>query len=57
MLLQVHVNGVQLCIFKHRIPLENISTLAVSGDISITVYGFIDVRVSKYYSLYFCSVG
>lgn len=46
MFLQVHVNGVQLCIFKHRIPLENISTLAIFGDISITIYGFIEVKLS-----------
>lgn len=46
MLLQVYVNGVQLYIFKHRIPLEHISTLAIFGDISVTIYGFIDVRLS-----------
>ncbi|GAA6079784.1 uncharacterized protein LOC108263901 isoform X4 [Tachysurus ichikawai] len=39
---EVHMNGVQLCIFKHRIPLENISTLAIFGDISIVIYTFID---------------
>lgn len=46
MLPQVYVNGVQLCIFKHRIPLESISTLAIFGDISVAIYGFIDVRLS-----------
>ncbi|XP_053533823.1 uncharacterized protein LOC108264058 isoform X2 [Ictalurus punctatus] len=39
---EVYVNGVQLCIFKHRIPLESISTLAIFGDISVAIYGFID---------------
>ncbi|XP_058243135.1 uncharacterized protein LOC131351660 isoform X2 [Hemibagrus wyckioides] len=39
---EVHVNGVQLCIFKHRIPLENITTLAIFGDISISIFSFID---------------
>ncbi|KAK3570676.1 hypothetical protein QTP86_024983 [Hemibagrus guttatus] len=39
---EVHMNGVQLCMFKHRIPLENISTLAILGDISIAIFSFID---------------
>ncbi|KAI5616324.1 hypothetical protein C0J50_24161, partial [Silurus asotus] len=38
---EVHVNGVHLCTFKHRVPLENITTLAIFGDISIAIYGFI----------------
>ncbi|KAM9493163.1 uncharacterized protein Hap1MRO34_003470 isoform 1-T1 [Clarias gariepinus] len=39
---EVHVNGLQLCTFKHRMALENISGLAICGDISIFFYGFID---------------
>ncbi|XP_053090626.1 uncharacterized protein lgals4 isoform X2 [Pangasianodon hypophthalmus] len=39
---EVYVNGVRLCIFKHRIPWENISTLAIFGDVSVAIYGFID---------------
>ncbi|KAF5908090.1 uncharacterized protein DAT39_002218, partial [Clarias magur] len=39
---EVHVNGLQLCTFKHRMALEKISKLAICGDISISLYGFID---------------
>lgn len=42
MSLQVYVNGLELCTFKHRIPLETISKLAVCGDVSINFIGFIE---------------
>ncbi|XP_062860528.1 uncharacterized protein lgals4 [Trichomycterus rosablanca] len=39
---EVYVNGVKLCMFKHRIPLENISTLSVNGDVSLSICGLIN---------------
>lgn len=42
MSLQVYVNGLELCTFKHRIPLENITALAICGDVSINFIGFIE---------------
>lgn len=42
-LLQVFVNGLQHSTFKHRIPLEKVSTLDIRGDVSKPIYGIIDV--------------
>lgn len=42
-LLQVYVNGLKHCTFKHSIPLEKVSTLGIRGDVSKLIYGFIDV--------------
>ncbi|XP_066540340.1 galectin-4-like [Hoplias malabaricus] len=38
---EVNVNGTELCTFKHRIPLENVSVLNIRGDVSINIIGFI----------------
>lgn len=43
MFLQVYVNSLQYCTFKHRIPLEKVSTLGIRGDITINYFGFIEV--------------
>lgn len=40
---QVCVNGLQHCTFKHRIPLENVSTLGICGDVIINYFGFVEV--------------
>uniref|UniRef100_A0A3B1JM14 Galectin n=1 Tax=Astyanax mexicanus TaxID=7994 RepID=A0A3B1JM14_ASTMX len=32
MFLQVIVNGLQHCMFKHRVPLEKVSALTIRGD-------------------------
>lgn len=40
---QVYVNGLQCCLFKHRVPLEKVSTISIYGDVTIPIYGFIDV--------------
>uniref|UniRef100_A0A672N0P9 Galectin n=1 Tax=Sinocyclocheilus grahami TaxID=75366 RepID=A0A672N0P9_SINGR len=40
---QVYVNGKELHTFKHRIPLEKVSTLNISGDVAVTLSGFIQV--------------
>lgn len=40
---QVYVNGLQLCMFNHRVPLENVSAVSIYGDVAIPIYGFIDV--------------
>uniref|UniRef100_A0A672N564 Galectin n=1 Tax=Sinocyclocheilus grahami TaxID=75366 RepID=A0A672N564_SINGR len=40
---QVYVNGKELYTFKHRIPLEKVSTLNISGDVAVTISGFIQV--------------
>ncbi|KAK3548354.1 hypothetical protein QTP70_010715 [Hemibagrus guttatus] len=39
---EVFVNGLKHCTFKHRIPLEKVSTVNVCGDVSLLVWGFID---------------
>ncbi|XP_060734584.1 uncharacterized protein LOC132851633 [Tachysurus vachellii] len=39
---EVYVNGLQHCRFEHRIPLENVSTISIYGDVIIPIYGFIE---------------
>lgn len=41
--LQVYVNGLKHSTFKHRIPLEKVSTLNINGNVSILICGFIQV--------------
>ncbi|XP_053355996.1 uncharacterized protein LOC128527577 isoform X1 [Clarias gariepinus] len=48
---EVHVNGMRLYTFNHRIPLERITTLAISGDVSIIWLGFEDWRQTFTYSI------
>lgn len=43
MLLQVYINSLQHCTFKHRIPLEKVSTLGIRGDVTINYFGFVEV--------------
>lgn len=43
MLLQVYVNGLKHCTFKHRIPLEKVSLIAINGDTTIQLIGFAEV--------------
>uniref|UniRef100_A0A9J8AY14 Galectin 4 n=1 Tax=Cyprinus carpio carpio TaxID=630221 RepID=A0A9J8AY14_CYPCA len=38
---QVYVNGKELYTFKHRIPLEKVSTLNISGDVAVNLSGFL----------------
>ncbi|XP_007435090.1 galectin-8 isoform X1 [Python bivittatus] len=38
---QVSVNGKHLLLYKHRINLEKIDTLAISGKVKVTVIGFV----------------
>ncbi|XP_056334915.1 uncharacterized protein lgals4 isoform X2 [Danio aesculapii] len=38
---QVYVNGKEHCTFKHRIPLEKVSTLSIVGGVSVNLLGFI----------------
>ncbi|XP_073707059.1 uncharacterized protein lgals4 [Garra rufa] len=38
---QVYVNGKELYTFKHRIPLEKVSALNISGDVAVILSGFI----------------
>ncbi|KAK9958284.1 hypothetical protein ABG768_010419 [Culter alburnus] len=38
---QVYVNGKELYMFKHRIPLEKVSTLNINGDVAVNLFGFI----------------
>uniref|UniRef100_A0A3B1KHN1 Galectin n=1 Tax=Astyanax mexicanus TaxID=7994 RepID=A0A3B1KHN1_ASTMX len=40
---EVYVNGFQHCLFKHRIPLEKVTTLIIRGDVSVNLLGTIDV--------------
>ncbi|GAA6112024.1 uncharacterized protein LOC113650748 isoform X1, partial [Tachysurus ichikawai] len=39
---EVYVNGLHQCTFNHRIPVENISTLGISGDVIIYYFGFVE---------------
>ncbi|KAF5896901.1 uncharacterized protein DAT39_013384, partial [Clarias magur] len=48
---EVHVNGMRFYTFNHRIPLDRITTLAISGDISIIWLGFEDWRQTFTYSI------
>uniref|UniRef100_A0A3B1KIV1 Galectin n=1 Tax=Astyanax mexicanus TaxID=7994 RepID=A0A3B1KIV1_ASTMX len=34
---EVFVNGVKHCMFKHRIPVEKVSTLNIGGDVSLNM--------------------
>ncbi|KAL6478730.1 hypothetical protein MHYP_G00121630 [Metynnis hypsauchen] len=38
---EVNVNGMDLCKFKHRIPLEKVSVLNIFGNVFIDMVGFI----------------
>ncbi|XP_051953269.1 galectin-4 isoform X23 [Xyrauchen texanus] len=38
---KVHVKGQELFMFKHRIPLEKVTTLNIKGNVSISFFGFI----------------
>ncbi|KAI4889225.1 hypothetical protein NFI96_022672, partial [Prochilodus magdalenae] len=40
---EVYVNGSRHCMFKHRIPLEKVSALLISGDVSMTTLDLIEV--------------
>uniref|UniRef100_A0A3B4CGA8 Galectin n=1 Tax=Pygocentrus nattereri TaxID=42514 RepID=A0A3B4CGA8_PYGNA len=40
---QVYVNGIQHCLFKHRIPLEKVSALGLEGDVTINILGVTEV--------------
>uniref|UniRef100_A0A8C2CVZ7 Galectin n=1 Tax=Cyprinus carpio TaxID=7962 RepID=A0A8C2CVZ7_CYPCA len=40
---RVYVNGKELYTFKHRIPLEKVTTLNINGDIAVNLFGFIEV--------------
>ncbi|KAG9273531.1 hypothetical protein AMEX_G12687, partial [Astyanax mexicanus] len=35
--------GVKHCMFKHRIPVEKVSTLNIGGDVSMNMLGYINV--------------
>uniref|UniRef100_A0A8C2CVQ7 Galectin n=1 Tax=Cyprinus carpio TaxID=7962 RepID=A0A8C2CVQ7_CYPCA len=39
----VYVNGKELYTFKHRIPLEKVTTLNINGDVGVNLFGFIEV--------------
>ncbi|XP_060779272.1 uncharacterized protein LOC132887734 isoform X2 [Neoarius graeffei] len=41
---EVYVNNVKHCVFKHRIPLEKVSTLIIRGDVSQLICGFIYIQ-------------
>lgn len=45
---QVYVNGLRHCTFQHRIPLENVSTISIRGDVSIQVIGFVEVSKTHF---------
>ncbi|KAL7878435.1 hypothetical protein AOLI_G00094090 [Acnodon oligacanthus] len=38
---EVNVNGMDLCTFKHRIPLEKVSVLNIFGNVFIDMVGFV----------------
>uniref|UniRef100_A0A8B9JCJ8 Galectin n=1 Tax=Astyanax mexicanus TaxID=7994 RepID=A0A8B9JCJ8_ASTMX len=43
--IKVYVNGLQLCMFKHRLPLEKVTALMISGDVSMNIFGVIPVSI------------
>uniref|UniRef100_A0A8C2KE34 Galectin n=1 Tax=Cyprinus carpio TaxID=7962 RepID=A0A8C2KE34_CYPCA len=45
---KVYVNGKELYIFKHRIPLEKVSTLNISGHVVVSLFGFMQVSYIFY---------
>ncbi|KAL7852481.1 hypothetical protein SRHO_G00182660 [Serrasalmus rhombeus] len=40
---KVIVNGHRFCVFSHRIPLEKVSVLNISGDVFMNTFGIIEV--------------
>ncbi|KAI5616326.1 hypothetical protein C0J50_24163, partial [Silurus asotus] len=38
---EVFVNGLRQFTFKHRFPVEVVSTLDISGDVTINYFGFV----------------
>ena len=46
---QVYVNGVQHCLFKHRIPLEKVSAIDIRGNVTMNLLGLI--KVSDFFSI------
>lgn len=40
---QIYVNGKEQYTFKHRIPLEKVSTLNIKGVVDVKLLGFIQV--------------
>ncbi|XP_048025192.1 uncharacterized protein LOC125254574 [Megalobrama amblycephala] len=38
---QVYVNGKEQYTFRHRIPLEKVSVLNITGDVAVNLFGFI----------------
>ncbi|XP_053356100.1 galectin-6-like [Clarias gariepinus] len=47
----VYVNGSKHCTFKHRLPLEKVSTLNFKGDVSLFIYGLIQKWTSPFVSI------
>ncbi|XP_062861119.1 uncharacterized protein LOC134323515 [Trichomycterus rosablanca] len=39
---EVYVNGLRHCMFKHRIPIEKVTTLAFNGTVSFSICGFLN---------------
>lgn len=52
---QVAVNGVHLLQYNHRVALQRVDTLCISGDIDMSAIGILpnSVRVIKF-SLFIC---
>ncbi|KAK3510722.1 hypothetical protein QTP70_015973 [Hemibagrus guttatus] len=40
---EVMLNGLEYCKFKHRIPVENVTTLHIKGDIFMNTFGITEV--------------
>ncbi len=45
------MNGKELYTFKHRIPLEKVSTLNISGDVAVNLSGFMQVSYFLFSSM------
>nr|XP_055030209.1 galectin-4-like [Misgurnus anguillicaudatus] len=37
----VHMNGQELCTYKHRMPLDKVNTLSIKADITVGICGFL----------------
>ena len=40
---QAYINGQKNCFFKHRMPIEKVTTLNIRGDVFMNTIGYVEV--------------
>lgn len=40
------MNGKELFMYKHRIPLDKVAALSIAGDVSVGMFGFMMVSIT-----------